>query len=279
MRQDASRFSEDDYFKTISIQETYAAQLGSIPAEIRGVTKPLATAFLISGKLHVIVLASEGPIEQLPERLLKVVAETGSGLVARYHEASESFRRDGGPILAAMVGTECAHQTALDFVCLTAAAFAKLAGTNGGVLDEDVVRRNWPRLVACFKDIGRPDMQATLSSMLGEVSRAAVQTGQSRDAKGQSNTLPESTGESQREFLAPDLQKAILKALDGRALKVEDIADDCRVEHPRLYKPNGIRELEAAGLVKKASHGLGYYRPDAPPKDRMLKAPKPDGTN
>lgn len=63
------------------------------------------------------------------------------------------------------------------------------------------------------------------------------------------------------------LQISILKALDGQALKKQALANAvCGGEGSRLYKTGGIKELRAAGRVE-LKHGLGFYRPDAPPPD------------
>ncbi len=62
------------------------------------------------------------------------------------------------------------------------------------------------------------------------------------------------------------LQRAILKALDGKSLKVEKLAEACKVQTSRFYKPNGLKELKSAGKVK-LKRGVGYYRPDRPPLD------------
>ena len=71
-----------------------------------------------------------------------------------------------------------------------------------------------------------------------------------------------------RSALTP-LQKSVLDALDGRALKVEDLQHECRVDRPRLYYGNkkrdcGLIELRDMGLVAH-KRPIGYYRPDAPP--------------
>jgi hypothetical protein len=69
------------------------------------------------------------------------------------------------------------------------------------------------------------------------------------------------------------LQAAILKALDGRALKKQALADIVsKGEGSRLYRRGGLKELIQMGKVKHAS-GRGYYRPDAPPSDAELLAP------
>ena len=62
------------------------------------------------------------------------------------------------------------------------------------------------------------------------------------------------------------LQQRIRAALDGHALKKQPLANVVSAgEGTRLYKRGGIKELVAAGLVARAK-GIGYYRPDAPPR-------------
>ncbi len=58
------------------------------------------------------------------------------------------------------------------------------------------------------------------------------------------------------------LQRRILEALaDGFPIKTKPLVLRLKIDKSRLYKPNGIRELLASGMV--ASHpALGYYRPD-----------------
>jgi len=70
--------------------------------------------------------------------------------------------------------------------------------------------------------------------------------------------------EKQPLVLTP-LQKEILKALDGRALKKEALAEWLRIEARRLYKAGGLRELREYGLVAH-KWTVGFYRPDRPPK-------------
>lgn len=61
-------------------------------------------------------------------------------------------------------------------------------------------------------------------------------------------------------------QDRILNALDGRALKKDELARELKLSDPsRLYKPNGITELRELGLVDH-KRGCGYWRPDKPPK-------------
>ncbi len=66
-------------------------------------------------------------------------------------------------------------------------------------------------------------------------------------------------------FVPTRLQTAILDALNGRNLTKQKLADAVAAgEGRRLYKPGGIKELRALGLVDNKP-GVGYFRPDAPP--------------
>jgi hypothetical protein len=63
------------------------------------------------------------------------------------------------------------------------------------------------------------------------------------------------------------MQRAIMKALDGRALKADALAKEVAGgDRRRLYKKGGIKELrENDRVVNKRP--LGYYRPDRPPEE------------
>jgi hypothetical protein len=75
-------------------------------------------------------------------------------------------------------------------------------------------------------------------------------------------------------FVPTPMQKAILKALEGRALKKDPLANEvCAGEGRTLYKPGGIRELRGRGLVAHKD-GVGFYRPDAPPDGAIFGVPK-----
>jgi hypothetical protein len=66
-------------------------------------------------------------------------------------------------------------------------------------------------------------------------------------------------------FVLTDFQARIFDALKGVAMKKDKLAAKvCRGEGTRLYRKNGIKELLKENLVCH-KHGLGYYRPDAPP--------------
>jgi hypothetical protein len=71
--------------------------------------------------------------------------------------------------------------------------------------------------------------------------------------------------DNQAGFVPNVFQHSILVALDGRAMNKQALADEvCKGDGKRLYKPGGLTELRGAGLVAH-KHGLGFYRPDAPP--------------
>jgi hypothetical protein len=63
------------------------------------------------------------------------------------------------------------------------------------------------------------------------------------------------------------LQKSILAALDGKALGVEDLADECTAgDTSALYKAGLTKILAKTGRVMH-KRGIGYFRPDRPPQD------------
>lgn len=72
-------------------------------------------------------------------------------------------------------------------------------------------------------------------------------------------------------FVPTAFQSSILKALQGRALKKMPLAAMvCGGEENGnlLYRPGGIVELRQCGLVDH-KHGVGFYRPDSPPKESV----------
>jgi hypothetical protein len=73
-------------------------------------------------------------------------------------------------------------------------------------------------------------------------------------------------------FVPTDFQRLILKALDGRALKKEPLADElCGGHGSRLYRSGGLAELTERGIVVNKP-GAGYYRPDRSPTDWRPKS-------
>lgn len=65
------------------------------------------------------------------------------------------------------------------------------------------------------------------------------------------------------------LQKSIMKALDGKALKKQALANEiCKGEGRVLYRPGGLQELRRHGLVEHRPQ-IGFYRPDSPPPDSI----------
>lgn len=78
-----------------------------------------------------------------------------------------------------------------------------------------------------------------------------------------------------KDIFAPTVyQKAILAALDGKAMRTADLADALGGDRRRLFKdPGGIKELKKAGMISNHPR-LGYYRIDSPPPE--LKGSRPD---
>lgn len=85
---------------------------------------------------------------------------------------------------------------------------------------------------------------------------------------------PESGEKSSSQFVPTTLQSAILAALDGKGLLVEQLANKVSGgDTSRLYKPGALKELKEAKLVV-LKRGVGYYRPDAPPASTVVSATK-----
>jgi hypothetical protein len=68
------------------------------------------------------------------------------------------------------------------------------------------------------------------------------------------------------------VQASILNALDGAALSVPDLADRCTDgDASSLYRAGLKSALVSSGLIKH-KHGVGYYRPDRPPREAASDA-------
>jgi hypothetical protein len=65
-------------------------------------------------------------------------------------------------------------------------------------------------------------------------------------------------------FVLTPFQEAILEALEGVALRTRALGAAVG-DVSRLYKPGGLQELRAHGLVDH-HHRLGFFRPDTPPE-------------
>jgi len=77
---------------------------------------------------------------------------------------------------------------------------------------------------------------------------------------------------SAEQFVPTQLQRQILDALDGTALKKEPLAAALQLGDPsRLYKPGGIKELRDEKLVDH-KRGVGYFRPGAPPPEAISQS-------
>ena len=65
-------------------------------------------------------------------------------------------------------------------------------------------------------------------------------------------------------FIPTALQRGILKALDGKAMRTDELGYAVG-DRSRLFKANGIRELIDRDII--AHHpSCGYFRPDCPPQ-------------
>jgi hypothetical protein len=66
-------------------------------------------------------------------------------------------------------------------------------------------------------------------------------------------------------FEPNEMQDAILEALDGRALRTDELAKAAGYDRLKLSKKSGgMAQLQEQGLVANDSAKGGYYRPDAP---------------
>lgn len=68
-------------------------------------------------------------------------------------------------------------------------------------------------------------------------------------------------------FIQTPLQAAILRALNGKALKKQPLADVvCKGDGTALYRHGDLKELRDLGRVHHKPR-VGFFRPDAPPPD------------
>ncbi len=75
-------------------------------------------------------------------------------------------------------------------------------------------------------------------------------------------------------FIPNDIQDAILAALDGKAMRTDQLVSKVGCDRRAIFrKPGGVQELKDQGLVNTHAR-LGYYRTDAPPPN----LPDPEGS-
>ncbi|HEV8068702.1 MAG TPA: hypothetical protein VGP76_13275 [Planctomycetaceae bacterium] len=101
------------------------------------------------------------------------------------------------------------------------------------------------------------------------------------DAKSKLHALARLAAKISQEENGPltALQESILAALDGKALGVEALADECtHGDTKQLYRAGLTKILATAGRVMH-KRGVGYFRPDRPPPDAAPedKAKHPNG--
>src|SRR5262249_8408398 len=65
-----------------------------------------------------------------------------------------------------------------------------------------------------------------------------------------------------------DIQRQMWEALDGNALTVEQLANKVGCEPSFLYK-HGLKSFFVANGWFKHKPGVGFFRPNSPPKDRL----------
>jgi len=68
------------------------------------------------------------------------------------------------------------------------------------------------------------------------------------------------------DFVPHPVQKAILDALDGQAMRTEDLAGIVGGRSRLFDKKNGLQQLKDLGLIRNHMR-LGFYRPDSPPDE------------
>jgi hypothetical protein len=65
-------------------------------------------------------------------------------------------------------------------------------------------------------------------------------------------------------FVPTPVQAAILKVLDGRALRQAELERETGYDRRQLQRETGLGRLRGRGMVR-LNRRIGFYRPDAPP--------------
>jgi hypothetical protein len=86
---------------------------------------------------------------------------------------------------------------------------------------------------------------------------------------------PDDEADDENDAPHTPMQVAILKALDGKCLKKDDLANAVKCDPSSFYRSGGLQELRDRRLVKHKK-GCGFYRPDKPPADATSLPPKRD---
>ena len=68
------------------------------------------------------------------------------------------------------------------------------------------------------------------------------------------------------ELALSDMERRILRCLEGRAMTADDLCIELDCDRRTLYRPGGIKGLVSKGFVLKDRKVGGYYRPDFPPR-------------
>ena len=125
----------------------------------------------------------------------------------------------------------------------------------------------WP---ACgCSSIDFQPSQFQLGELIRELSEIAA-----KDAKAKVS-YPAPLAEPEQ-LVLNDTCLNILNALDGKAMRVEELAKVVTEgETTRLYRDGLKSILEANGKIVRNAK-IGYYRPDAPPQERVVKVVKLD---
>lgn len=66
-------------------------------------------------------------------------------------------------------------------------------------------------------------------------------------------------------FNPSEFQADLLAALEGCALRTDALAAKADCDRRRLFRPGGLKDLQAAGWVAH-DPAAGYFRPDVPPE-------------
>ena len=99
----------------------------------------------------------------------------------------------------------------------------------------------------------------TLDRVAGETCRAYV-------CRPSLEQLDEIIEHLAQPFVFTERQRAVFEALDGRALRLNELEVKSGYTRGQLYRKGEMEELEVRGIMKLHPR-LGFYRPDRPPSE------------
>jgi hypothetical protein len=208
----------------------------------------------------------------------RISATAAGWILESYNAAGFAILRHAGGCWA--VVHDCKPPTNDDYeLDFAIEGVLRNAPSNGSLLDYDRERmgEDWVgfyerlRQHVCFLPLVRELLASNLRTDLAAVLKDGLALAREEMEWEFAGALSQKEVKPRHEaFVGAPLQMAIYAAL-----KKQPLADAvCSGEGTRLYKPNGIKEMKAAGVVKHKP-GVGYYRSDAPPPNLTVRTAGP----